>query len=67
MGLIDNNNCIITAQQQYSLKKKKKKIIIIIIRIIRITEMLGRFVNLNKMKTKRLSHHMSQNFIHNRT
>ncbi len=29
--------------------------------------MLGRFLNLNKMKTKRLSNHMSQNSIHNRT
>jgi len=33
----------------------------------RIPEMLGRFLNLNKMKTKRLSNHMSQYFIHNRT
>ncbi len=33
----------------------------------RIPEMLGRFLYLNKMKTKRLSNHMSQNFIHNRT
>ncbi len=33
----------------------------------RILEMLGRFLNLNKMKTKRLSNHMSQYFIHNRT
>ncbi len=33
-----------------------------------IPEMLGRFfLNLNKMKTKRLSNHMSQYFIHNRT
>ncbi len=31
----------------------------------RIPEMLGRFLNLNKMKTKRLSNHMSQYFIHN--
>jgi len=31
----------------------------------RIPEMLGHFLNLNKMKTKR--HHMSQYFIHNRT
>ncbi len=29
--------------------------------------MLGRFLHLNKMKTKRLSNHMSQYFIHNRT
>ncbi len=29
--------------------------------------MLGRFLNLNKIKTKRLSNHMSQYFIHNRT
>ncbi len=33
----------------------------------RIPEMLGRFLNLNKMKTKRISNHMSQYFIHNRT
>ncbi len=33
----------------------------------RIPEMLGRFLNLNKMKTKRLSNHMSQYFVHNRT
>ncbi len=33
----------------------------------RIPEMLGRFLNFNKMKTKRLSNHMSQYFIHNRT
>ncbi len=33
----------------------------------RILEMLGRFLNLNKMKTKRISNHMSQYFIHNRT
>ncbi len=32
----------------------------------RIPEMLGHFLNLNKMKTKRLSNHMSQYFIHNR-
>ncbi len=32
-----------------------------------IPEMLGCFLNLNKMKTKRLSNHMSQYFIHNRT
>ncbi len=32
-----------------------------------IPEMLGRFLNLNKMKTKRISNHMSQYFIHNRT
>ncbi len=30
-------------------------------------ELMGRFLNLNKMKTKRLSNHMSQYFIHNRT
>ncbi len=29
--------------------------------------MLGRFLNLNKIKTKRLSNNMSQYFIHNRT
>ncbi len=29
--------------------------------------MLGRFLNLNKMKTKIISNHMSQYFIHNRT
>ncbi len=34
---------------------------------ILIPEMLGRFLNLNKIKTKRLSNHMSQYFIHNRT
>ncbi len=28
---------------------------------------VGTFINLNKMKTKRLSNHMSQYFIHNRT
>ncbi len=33
----------------------------------RIPEMLGRFLNLNKIKTKRLSNHMSQYFINNRT
>ncbi len=33
----------------------------------RIPEMLGRVLNLNKMKTKRLSNHMSKYFIHNRT
>ncbi len=33
----------------------------------RIPEMLGRFLNLNKMKTKSLSNHMSQYCIHNRT
>ncbi len=33
----------------------------------RIPEMLGRFLNFNKMKTKRFSNHMSQYFIHNRT
>ncbi len=33
----------------------------------RIPEMLGHFFNLNKMKTKRLSNHVSQYFIHNRT
>ncbi len=33
----------------------------------RIPEMLGRFLNLNKMKTKKMSNHMSQYFIHNRT
>ncbi len=32
-----------------------------------IPEMLGRFLHLNKMKTKRLSNHMSQYFIQNRT
>ncbi len=32
-----------------------------------IPEMLGRFLNVNKMKTKRLSNHMSQYFIHYRT
>ncbi len=32
-----------------------------------ILEMLGRFLNLNKMKTKRVSNHMSQYFIHNTT
>ncbi len=31
----------------------------------RIPEMLGRFLNFNKMKTKRLSNQMSQYFIHN--
>ncbi len=30
-------------------------------------EMLGRFLNLNQLKTKRLSNHMSQYFIHNGT
>ncbi len=34
---------------------------------IQIPEMLGHFLNLNKMKTKRLSNNMSQYFIHNRT
>ncbi len=29
----------------------------------RILEMLGRFLNLNKIKTKRISNHMSQYFI----
>ncbi len=33
----------------------------------RILEMFGRFLNLNKMKTKRISKHMSQYCIHNRT
>ncbi len=33
----------------------------------RIPEMLERFLNLNKMKTKRISNHMSHYFIHNRT
>jgi len=33
----------------------------------RIPEKLGRFLNLNKMKTIRLSNHMSKYFIHNRT
>ncbi len=33
----------------------------------RIPEMLGRFLNLNKMKAKRISNHKSQYFIHNRT
>ncbi len=33
----------------------------------RIPEMLGRFLHLNKMKTKRLSNHMSKYFFHNRT
>ncbi len=32
-----------------------------------IPEMLGHFFNLNKIKTKSLSNHMSQYFIHNRT
>ncbi len=32
----------------------------------RILDMLGRFFYLNKMKTKRISNHMSQHFIHNR-
>ncbi len=30
-------------------------------------EMLGRLLNLNEMKTKIISNHMSQYFIHNRT
>ncbi len=42
-------------------------IIIIIIITTWIPEMLGSFLNLNKMKIKRLSNHMSQYFIHNRT
>ncbi len=33
----------------------------------RIPDMLERFLNLNKMKTKRLSNHTSQYFIHSRT
>ncbi len=33
----------------------------------RIPKMLGRFLNLNKILTKRLSNHMSQYFIHNGT
>ncbi len=33
----------------------------------RIPEMLGHFLNLNKIETKRLLNHMSQYFIHNRT
>ncbi len=33
----------------------------------RIPEMLGHFLNLNKIKTKRISNHTSQYFIHNRT
>ncbi len=33
----------------------------------RILEMLWRFEYLNKIKTKRLSNHMSQYFIYNRT
>ncbi len=33
----------------------------------RISEMLGHFLHLNKMKIKRLSNHMSQYFINNRT
>ncbi len=32
-----------------------------------IPEMLGRFLNMNKIKTKRISNHMRQHFIHNRT
>ncbi len=37
------------------------------VNITRIPEMLGHFLNLNKMKTKRISNHMSQHFINNRT
>ncbi len=50
-----------------SLKLLLILLIIIIISTTRILEMLGRFLYMNKMKTKRLSNHMSQYFIHNRT
>ncbi len=33
----------------------------------RILEILGCFLNFNKMKTKIISNHMSQYFIHNKT
>ncbi len=49
------------------IKSLKLLLIIIIISTTRILEMLGRFLYMNKMKTKRLSNHMSQYFIHNRT
>ncbi len=46
-----------------SFRHLKKYIVIITL----ILEMLGRFLNLNKMKTKRLSNHMNQYFIHIRS
>ncbi len=41
-------------------KQKEQKFVIFC--TTRIPEMLGRFLNLNKMKTKRISNHMSQYF-----
>ncbi len=64
---IDVGNTSPIKQRYYQASPEKQKLMEGEIKYNRIPEMLGRFLNLNKIKTERISNHVSEYFIHSRT